>query len=42
MSCNQDPTERPWLRGEPDESAHFSWAGVVPDSGDGLLSGGVP
>jgi hypothetical protein len=30
------------VEGEPDESAHFSWAGVVPDSGDGLLSGGVP
>jgi len=26
------------VEGEPDESAHFSWAGVVPNSGDGLLS----
>ncbi len=30
------------VEGEPDESAHFSWVRVVPDSGDGLLSGGVP
>ncbi len=30
------------VEGEPDESAHFSWAEVVPNSGDRLLSGGVP
>ncbi len=30
------------VEGEPDESAHFFWAGVMPNSSDGLLSGGVP
>ncbi|CAK9233228.1 unnamed protein product [Sphagnum troendelagicum] len=29
------------VKGEPDESAHFPWAGIVPNSGDGLLSGRV-
>jgi hypothetical protein len=30
------------VENEPDEGAHFSWAGAVPYSGDGLRSCCVP
>jgi hypothetical protein len=30
------------VEGEPNEGAHFLWAGVVPNSGNGLLRGSVP
>ncbi len=30
------------VEGEPDESAHFSWASVMPNSGNGLLGRRVP
>ncbi len=29
------------VEGEPDEGAHFLWAGIVPNSGNGLLRGSV-
>jgi len=36
------PHREALVEGEPDEGAHFSWAGVVPYPSDCLLSGCVP